>query len=352
MHYLVTGGAGFIGSHLVDALVAGGSSVTVLDDLSTGRLENLAHARRTGSVEFVEGTTSDPECVDDLMSRADVCFHLASAVGVRLIVEHAYESLLKNVRGADIVLHAAARHGVRAIFASTSEIYGKYSEGALSEDSDRLLGPPQLSRWSYATAKCFGESLAFGLHSELGAETIVVRFFNTTGPRQSGAYGMVLPTFVRQAVASEDVTVYGNGAQTRCFAHVRDAVRALMLLHRKDEAVGNVFNVGAGIELSIVELAQRVIRRAGSDSEIVFVPFDEAYGDGFEELGRRRPDTTALISLTGWRPEFTVDDAIDDVIAYLRAGAGAVETTIVAHNGNGQANAPVPGPLRSLEQLS
>lgn len=316
LHYLVTGGAGFIGSHLVDALVDRGERVTVLDDLSTGRTQNLAHALSTGRVRLVEGTTSDRDLVDQLVMDADACFHLASAVGVRLIVDRAYESLLKNVRGCDHVMHAAAEHGVRLVYSSTSEIYGKHSQGALAEDSDRLLGPPQLSRWSYATAKSFGEALSFGLCDERDARITVVRLFNTTGPRQSSAYGMVLPTFVHQALEKQNLTVYGNGNQSRCFAHVRDIVRALLLLVSREDAVGQVYNIGAGAELSIIELARRVVERLGSSSEIELIPFEDAYGEGFEELGRRKPDITALTNLTGWLPQLSVNDAIDDLAEY------------------------------------
>jgi UDP-glucose 4-epimerase len=355
MHHLVTGGAGFIGSHLVDALVARGETVTVLDDLSTGQLGNLDRALASGHVTFVEGTTSDAPLVNDLMAQADTCFHLASAVGVQLIVDQAYESLLKNVRGCDIVLHAAANHDVRLLFTSTSEIYGKNSEGALAEDSDRLLGPPQLSRWSYATAKSFGEALAFGLCEERNAAITVARLFNTTGPRQTGAYGMVLPTFVCQALAGSNLTVHGNGVQTRCFAHVSDTVRALLLLIDTDAAVGGVFNVGAGIELPIIELARRVIERTSSDSKVELVPFGEAYGEGFEELGRRRPDTTALTELTGWSPELSVSDAIDDMIAYERAANefAASEAAINGSaNGHAEPNVAIASRFRASEHTA
>lgn len=335
MSALVTGGAGFIGSHLVDELVGRGERVLVLDDLSTGRLENLESSLATGRVEFFSGSTSDADLVDSLFADVDICFHLASAVGVQLIVDCAYESLVSNVRGCDVVMHAAARHHARLVFASSSEVYGKNSHGALGEDSDRLLGPPQLSRWSYAIAKSFGESLAFGLHSDVGAEVIVVRLFNTTGPRQTGAYGMVLPTFVRQALLGESLSVFGDGSQSRCFAHVSDTVRALLLLAEREEAVGQPFNIGAGSEITIMELAERVIARAGSASEIETVPFDEAYGEGFEELGRRRPDTSALMQVTGWEPTLTVDQAIDDLIAYERPRLNGAVTSAVQANGNG-----------------
>jgi UDP-glucose 4-epimerase len=327
MTHLITGGAGFIGSHLTDALVERGDDVVVLDDLSTGRVENLASALESGRCELVQGSTSDPGLVDELVAETDTCFHLASAVGVQLIVDNALDSLRRNVRGCDNVMHAAARHGKHLVFSSTSEIYGKNSKGALQEESDRLLGPTQTARWSYAIAKSFGESLAVSLHREEGAETVVVRLFNTTGPRQTGAYGMVLPTFVRQALAEEPLTVFGAGTQSRCFAHVADTVRGLLVLADHPGTSGRVFNIGAGAEISIIQLAERVIERLGSDSEIELIPFDEAYGEGFEELGRRQPDTTALRELTGWTAELTIDDAIDDLAAHERGRALASQAS-------------------------
>jgi UDP-glucose 4-epimerase len=317
--YLVTGGAGFIGSHLVDALLARGDRVTVLDDLSTGQAANIEHAVDSPSLSFVKGSSTDADLVDELMKGCDVCLHLASAVGVQLVVSNPLDSLLRNVRGTDIVLSAAARHGCRVLFTSTSEVYGKKSDGALTEGSDRILGSPFKSRWAYAIAKGFGESMAYGLAREGLAETMVVRLFNTIGPRQTGMYGMVLPRFVRQALAGEDLSVYGNGTQTRCFAHVHDVVLALLLLIDNDEALGKVFNVGTSAELAIIELARRVIERSRSKSHIQLVPYEDAYDEGFEELGRRKPDTTALRELTGWDPSRTVDDAIDDVIVHERA---------------------------------
>jgi UDP-glucose 4-epimerase len=332
MVHLVTGGAGFIGSHLTDELVGRGDDVVVLDDLSTGRLENLGEALGSGRCHFVEGSTCDADLVDELVEGVDTCFHLASAVGVQLIVDNALEGLRRNVRGSDNVMHAAARHGKRLIFSSTSEVYGKNSEGALHEECDRVLGPTQKARWSYAIGKSFGESLALGLHRDEGADVVIVRLFNTTGPRQSDAYGMVLPTFVRQALTGEPLTVYGNGVQSRCFAHVADTVRALVLVADHPDASGRIFNVGAGAEISIIQLAERVIERIGSSSEIELVPFDEAYGDGFEELGRRQPDITALRELTGWTAELTVDDAIDDLVAYERARGAVAQAS---RNGDG-----------------
>jgi UDP-glucose 4-epimerase len=266
MRYLITGGAGFIGSHLVDALTTRGDHVLVLDDLSTGRLENLDELRDglDGAVEFVEGTVTDEALVDDCMSSVDACLHLASAVGVQLVVAQPLESVLRSVRGCDIVFAAAARRRRRVLFTSTSEIYGKLSGESVPESSDRVLGPPTQPRWSYATAKAFGEILAHGYHRQFGTETTVARLFNTVGPRQTGAYGMVLPRFVRQALAGDDLTVYGNGTQARCFTHVLDAVHALVLLCDADGATGNVYNVGASRPVSVIELAGKVIERTGS----------------------------------------------------------------------------------------
>ena len=321
MHYLITGGAGFIGSHLVDALVARGDTVTVIDDLSTGRRENLAGALADGNASFVEGTVLDHELVDELVRRADFVMHLASAVGVQLVVDQPLDSLIRNVRGNDIVISAAARHGRKILFASTSEVYGKNSAGALSEDSDRILGSPYKSRWAYATAKAFGEALTYGYHREQGTPAVVVRLFNTVGPRQRGAYGMVLPRFVRQALAGEELTVFGTGAQSRCFVHVHDSVQAILMLCDAELANGRVFNVGSSNETTIIELAGRVIERAGARSAIRLVPYDEAYSEGFEELGKRKPDTTALRQLTGWEPTRGVEEMIDDVIAFERSAA-------------------------------
>ena len=312
----MTGGAGFIGSHLVDALTTRGDSVLIVDDLSTGRRRNIAHVAESAEVDFVEGSILDAELVDRCMQEVDACFHLASAVGVKLIVSQQLDSLTRNVKGAETVISAAARYERRMLFTSTSEIYGKNGQGALTEDSDRILGSPFKSRWSYSTAKAFGEALAHGYYREQGASNVVVRLFNTVGPRQSSAYGMVLPRFVRQALQGQSLTVYGNGTQSRCFAHVLDSVHALVLLMDSAEATGQVFNIGSSVEVPIVELARRVIERVGSESKIELVPYDKAYQPGFEELGRRIPDTSKLQALTGWVPTRTVDEAIDDVITY------------------------------------
>jgi UDP-glucose 4-epimerase len=323
LRYLVTGGSGFIGSHLCDRLTVDGHDVLVLDDLSTGRLSNIEHLLGSGRVELVEGSVLDRSLVHELLDAADACVHLASAVGVGLVVDRPVDTLLSNVRGTDTVLSGAAALGKPTLLTSTSEIYGKSDSQIVSEDSDRILGSTAKARWNYSTSKAFGEALALGYHRELGAANVVVRLFNTVGPRQTGAYGMVLPRFIRQALTGEPVTVYGDGAQTRCFAHVYDVVEAIVLLLGSEAAAGQVFNIGFDREISIYELAQRVIARADSASEIRLIPYSEAYDEGFEELGRRWPDTTALRELTGWEPQRTVDDAIDDVIMYERAALSA-----------------------------
>jgi nucleoside-diphosphate-sugar epimerase len=335
VRYLITGGAGFIGSHLADALVARGDDVLVLDDLSTGRAENLGEAMASGRVELVEGSVCDEGLVDECLGQADACFHLASAVGVKLIVDRSVESLARSVRGAQVVTEGAHRLGRRLLFASTSEIYGKNGENALAEHSDRVLGSPSVARWSYSIGKAFGEAIALGYHREREGDTVVVRLFNTVGPRQSGAYGMVLPRFVGQALAGEELTVYGDGSQSRCFAHVRDTVRALVMLMDEEGARGRPFNVGRSDEITIRALAELVIARTGSRSGIRVVSYEEAYGEGFEELGRRRPDTTALEQMTGWRATLGVEEAIDDLAATLTEESAAADHALEGYSLDG-----------------
>ena len=319
MRYLITGGAGFVGSHLTDALVADGHDVLILDNFSTGRRENVEHLLGTGRVEIFEGSVTDATLVEQCMLASDRCVHLASAVGVRLVVDQPLATVLDNVRGIDTVLESATRLGRRVLFASTSEVYGKQSRGPLAEDADLIIGSPAKGRWSYAIAKCFGETLAHAYHTDQGAETIVVRLFNAVGPRQSAQYGMVLPRFVRQALHGEDITVYGKGSQTRCFTHVFDSVQAIRMLCDTDGAVGRTFNIGSSAPVAVIELAERIIERTASSSRIVHIPYEEAYSSGFEELGMRRPNTTAVEELTGWSAAWTLDDAIDDVIAHEKA---------------------------------
>jgi UDP-glucose 4-epimerase len=319
VRYLVTGGAGFIGSHLAETLAARGDQVLILDDLSTGDRANVEHLLSADNVELQVGSILDEAVVDECMGAVDACYHLASAVGVQLVVSRPLETLLCNVRGTDNVITSAVRHGRRLLYTSTSEIYGKNSSGALDEDSDRVLGSPLKARWGYATAKAFGEALSHGYVRDRNAEIVIARLFNTVGPRQKGAYGMVLPRFVQQALAGEDLTVYGSGTQSRCFVHVADTVHALTLLLDADEAVGDVFNVGSSLEVPIIELAARVIERTGSRSRVRLIPYETAYGEGFEELGRRKPDTSRIEALTSWQTSRTLDETIDDVIAYARS---------------------------------
>ena len=320
MRYLVTGGAGFIGSHLADALVAQGNVVTILDDLSTGRRENIAHL--DGSARFVRGTVLDAPLVDELVAESDVVVHLAAAVGVKLIVDRPLESFLTNIRGTEIALAAAHRYGRKILITSTSEVYGKSQNGhPFREDDDRVLGSTQVSRWSYATSKAADEILAFAYHRQRGLPTIVVRLFNCVGPRQTGAYGMVLPRLVQQALAGEPLTVHGDGLQTRCFCHVRDVVDALLRLLEGPRAVGEVFNVGATEEIPILQLAERVRRATGSLSVIRFVTYDEAYGQGYEDMRRRVPDISKIRAAVGWRPRTSMDEIIAEVVASIRRAA-------------------------------
>ncbi len=317
--YLITGGAGFIGSHLAEALLARGDEVSVLDSLSTGRLSNLGAVRDSSRFSFTQGSVLDELAVDKAVRECDVVVHLAAAVGVKLIVEQPLYSLTTNIRGAISVLEAAHRYRRKAMVASSSEIYGKNNSEALDETSDRILGSPAVARWAYSTSKAVDEILAYAYHRERGLPTIVVRLFNTVGPRQSPAYGMVIPRFVRQALAGEPLTVYGDGSQTRCFCHVADVVRALTALLDEPKAEGDVFNVGSSEEISIEELAKLVIARTASSSELVHLPYDVAYEAGFEDMAKRVPDVSKVRELTGWKAERRLADVLDDVISEVRA---------------------------------
>ena len=319
MRYLVTGGAGFIGSHLADRLLERGDEVVLLDDLSTGSIDNVRHlldAPGGPRVELVQGTVLDASVVAPLADRSDVIVHLAASVGVQLIVAKPLEALINNVRGTEIVLDAASRSNAKVLIASTSEIYGKNAAGPLSEDSDRILGSPFKARWSYSTSKAVDEIFAYNYWRERGLPTVVARLFNCAGPRQTGAYGMVIPRFVRQALGGEDLTIFGDGTQSRCFCHVADTVDALIRLLDTPDAVGDVFNVGAQNEINIRGLAELVVRATGSSSGIRFVPYSEAYEPGFEDMERRLPDISKIVRVTGWRPARSLQDIIRDVIQH------------------------------------
>lgn len=318
MKALVTGGAGFIGSHLTEALLAAGYDVVVLDDLSTGRLENLQGVQGHPRFTLAVGSVKDEALVQKLTADADVVYHLAAAVGVRLILERPVETIETNIVGTEMVLRAAAHRLTRVVIASTSEVYGKNDRVPLSEDDDRILGPTTKSRWSYAGSKAIDEFLGLAYHRERGLPVVILRFFNTVGPRQTGRYGMVVPRFVRQALDGQPITVYGDGGQSRCFTDVEDAVRATIALSLSPEAPGQVFNVGAAEEVTIAQLAERVKALTGSPSPIVHVPYDEAYQPGFEDLRRRVPDLHKIERAIGYRPEVSLDETLRRVIAFLR----------------------------------
>jgi UDP-glucose 4-epimerase len=318
MRILVTGGAGFIGSHLVDHLIHNGDEVTALDDLSTGRYPNIRHLLDNPLFRFVEGSVLDPSVVQSEVSRVDVIYHLAAAVGVQLIVDRPLQSLITNIKGTENVLEAAEKHRTKILIASTSEIYGKSQNGPFKEEDDRLLGSPRKLRWSYSTSKAVDEILAFVYYKELGLPTVVVRLFNTIGPRQVGQYGMVVPRFVSQALRGVDLTVYGDGEQSRCFTSVYDVVKALRLLMTTPTAEGEVFNVAGHSEINIRDLAELVIERTGSSSHIAFVPFAEVYGEGFEEMSRRAADTSKLQAAIGFRCDTTLVETLDMMIDFAR----------------------------------
>lgn len=321
MHVLVTGGAGFIGSHLVDRLIASQHHVTVLDDLSTGRRDNVAHHVGKQGFRAVYLSVLDPNIVEELVKEADVVLHLAAAVGVKYILEKPLHSMRVNVRGTENVLEAADRHGTKVVLFSTSEIYGKSMDVPFREDHDRLLGPTTIHRWSYSTSKAVDEILGIGYFEERDLPVTVVRIFNTCGPRQRGRYGMVVPRFVDQAIENGPITVYGDGTQTRCFCSVFDVVDGIMALLDSPRAIGEIFNLGSNEEVSILGLADRVRALAGSSSEIRLVPYEEAYEAGFEDMPRRVPDLTKIREFVGYRPRRTLDDVLHSVIEYRRAMA-------------------------------
>ncbi len=318
-HALITGGAGFIGSHLAEALLASGHAVTVIDNLSTGRFENIAHLAGRPGFRFAIEDIRNETVMDRLVSECEIIFHLAAAGGVYLIVESPIRTIETNVMGSETVLKIARRYRRKVILASTSEVYGKNAKVPFAEDDDRVLGPTTKSRWCYANSKALDEFLALAYHKEVGLPVVICRFFNTVGPRQTGHYGMVIPRFVQWALAGEPIQVYGDGRQTRCFAAVGDVVRAVVALADTPAAVGEVYNVGSTDEVTIYALAERVRARAESDSEIVLVPYAEAYEEGFEDTRRRVPDTSKIKAALGWVPTLGLDAILDSVVAYYRS---------------------------------
>ena len=315
---LITGGAGFIGSHLSDALLDADHDVLVLDNLSTGSIDNIAHLKGRSRFEYFIETVDNEPLLAELIDRSDVVFHLAAAVGVKLIVEQPVHTIETNVHGTEVVLKHANKKKKLVVIASTSEVYGKSEAVPFREDSDLVLGPTPKHRWAYACSKAIDEFLALAYWKERKLPVIIVRFFNTVGPRQTGTYGMVIPNFVRQALAGEPLTVFGDGTQTRSFSHVADVVGALLKLVAEPRAIGQVINIGNTQEVSIRTLAERVRDLTGSNSAIKLVPYDEAYESGFEDMPRRVPDLTKVEGLIGYRPEYSLDDILTQVIEYFR----------------------------------
>jgi UDP-glucose 4-epimerase len=323
MRFLITGGAGFIGSHLAERLVARGERVTVLDNLSTGSLENIAHLVDTGAVDFHFGSIQERDTVERLIGESDFVVHFAAALGVKLILEKPVESMETNVTGTHVVLEAAARNRTPVLIASTSEVYGKSNKIPFCEDDDVVLGATRKSRWSYAASKMLDEFLALAYWEEKHLPAIVVRFFNTVGPRQNARYGMVLPTFVRQALEDASITIHGDGKQTRCFCDVRDTVEAVTRLIDA-QPFGEVFNIGSTQEISIEELALLVRERLGSRSRILYTPYDQAYSSGYEDMQRRVPSVEKLYAHTGFRPLITLPEIIERTAAHLRTSLAPV----------------------------
>lgn len=316
MRVLVTGGAGFIGSHLAEALLLRGDEVVALDDLSTGRIENIAHLTAWPRFLLTVGSVTNEPLVASLVDQCDMVFHLAAAVGVRLVVNAPVHTIETNVHGTETVLRQAARGKKLVVVASTSEVYGKSAIFPFREDADLVLGPPTKTRWGYAASKLLDEFLALGYWQEKQLPVIVVRFFNTVGPRQSERYGMVIPSFVRQALAGKPLTVHGTGAQTRSFTWVGDVVWALLALAAEPRAVGQVFNIGNGAEVSIRELADMIVSMTGSDSDIRFAPYHEVFGHNFEDMSRRVPDISKIRELVGYEPQVQLEQILDRVIDY------------------------------------
>lgn len=316
MRVFITGGAGFIGSHLADAIVARGDAVTILDNMSTGSKSNIAHLE--GTIEVIKGDIRDVATVEKAMVNADLVLHMAAALGVNTILESPIESVSTNFTGSEVVLQAATKLNKRIIIASTSEIYGKNPKQPLNELDDRVVGTPQKIRWTYSDAKALEEAIAHALFLTKGLKVTTVRLFNTVGPRQTGRYGMVVPRFVQSALASQPITIYGDGTQSRVFCHVADAVKAILILAGDDKAIGEVYNIGGVGETTIKQLAEKIIERTNSTSSITYTAYDEAYPAGYEDMQRRVPDTTKIKNAIGWSPAHNLDSIIDDVATEFR----------------------------------
>lgn len=319
MRFLVTGGAGFIGSHLTDRLLTDRYQVKVLDDSSTGRLENINQYKSNSNFEYIKGSVLDQEILESIVKDVDYIFHLAAAVGVFNIVNHPLASLITNIRGTENILEAALKKNIPVFLSSSSEVYGKNTSDSLKESDDRILGSPTTLRWSYSEAKAIDETLAFAYWTEKKLLTRIVRLFNTVGPRQVGAYGMVIPRFVSMALMNEPITIYGNGEQTRCFGHVYDVIDAIISVAFSNKTIGKVINIGNNFEISMNDLAKKIIKETNSKSEIKYIPYSEAYGDGFVDMERRVPNIDLIKSLTGWQPKRDLTQIIKDVVEDMRS---------------------------------
>ncbi len=315
---LVTGGAGFIGSHLAGALLEQGHRVTILDDLSTGRRENIRHLKVNSHFKFALGTVLDYDIIDDLVAGCDIVYHMAAAVGVRYVIENPLASLRTNTKGTENIFEAANRHKRKVVLASTSEIYGKNEKESLSEDDDRVLGSTFISRWGYSCSKAFDEFLALAYWREKKLPVVILRFFNTCGPRQTGEYGMVIPRFVKAALLGRPLQVFGDGKQVRCFSYVDDVVEGMLALAEHPEAEGEIFNLGSTEATTIEELARKIVAMTGSPSTIEYVPYEQAYERGFEDLRRRVPDTEKARRLVGFEPKVSLDEILRRVIEYFK----------------------------------
>jgi UDP-glucose 4-epimerase len=318
---LITGGAGFIGSHLAEDLLERGDEVFVIDDLSTGSVENIIHLKGGPRFHYTIDTIKNISVMAELVDRCDVVFHLAAAVGVKLIVDSPVNTIETNIYGTEVVLQLADKKKKKVLIASTSEVYGKSESIPFTEDDDMVLGSTQKARWSYACSKAIDEFLALAYYREKKLPVVIVRFFNTVGPRQTGRYGMVIPTLVQQALTAEPMTVFGDGKQSRSFTYVKNAVKATIALADHPDAVGEVFNIGSDREISIEELALLIKQRTGSSSEIVHIPYDEAYQEGFEDMRRRLPDITKAGNLVGFAPSMSIEGIVDSVIEYIKRSA-------------------------------
>jgi len=316
--HLITGGAGFIGSHLAELLLNRGEQVSVIDNLSTGRFSNIAALEKNERFKCFVDDVRNEDLIEELVREADFIYHLAASVGVQLIIERPTETIINNIMGTEIVLANACRYRKPLLITSTSEVYGKSEQPTFREDADRMMGPTCKSRWGYAESKAIDEFLALAYHSEKHLPVTIVRLFNTVGPRQTGRYGMVIPTFVRQALVDEPIGVFGDGSQTRCFAHVLDVVPQLAELVRRPEAYGLVVNVGSQEEISIKALAERIISLTKSNSKVRLIPYSQAYPPGFEDMERRMPDLGRLKGLTGYSPKYRLDQVLEDVVADIR----------------------------------